>query len=79
MSYRNIPVPNYGVLIKIKEIRVLNQDALKAQLQDLELQLSVERRKIASTGVSSKVVKVRDLKRTRARILTIMKEKGVTR
>jgi ribosomal protein L29 len=79
LSYRNIPVPNYGVLIKIKEIRVLNQDALKAQLQDLELQLSVERRKIASTGVSSKVVKVRDLKRTRARILTIMKEKGVTR
>ena len=56
----------------------MDGDGLKARLRDIELQLSVEKRKIASTGVSSKVVKVRELKRTRARIKTIMKEKGVS-
>jgi ribosomal protein L29 len=56
----------------------LNEDTLKSRLRDIELQLSVEKRKIASTGVSSKVIKVRELRRTRARIKTIMKEKGVS-
>ena len=79
MSYRNIPTTAYGVHIKIKEIRAFDQDSLKTRLQDIELQLAVERRKIASTGVSSKIVKVRNLKRTKARILTIMKERGVTK
>lgn len=56
----------------------MNEDTLKSRLRDIELQLSVEKRKIASTGVSSKVIKVRELRRTRARIKTIMKEKGVS-
>ncbi len=63
--------------MKIKELRSLSEDALKAKLNEVRLDLSVEKRKIASTGVSSKKVKVRELKRTIAQIMTLLREKGV--
>jgi ribosomal protein L29 len=63
--------------MKIKELRSLSEDALKAKLSEVRLDLSVEKRKIASTGVSSKKVKVRELKRTIAQIMTLLREKGV--
>ncbi|MFP3215058.1 MAG: 50S ribosomal protein L29 [Candidatus Micrarchaeota archaeon] len=63
--------------MKIKELRSLSNDALKAKLDEVRLDLSIEKRKIASTGVSSKTVKVRELKRTVAQILTLLRERGV--
>ncbi|MGB9732717.1 MAG: 50S ribosomal protein L29 [Candidatus Micrarchaeia archaeon] len=63
--------------MKIKELRMLSDDALKAKLGEVKLSLSIERRKIASTGVSSKKVKVRELKRTVAQIMTLLRERGV--
>jgi ribosomal protein L29 len=63
-------------LIKIKDIRTLSEDALKTTLGNLVLELNIEKRKIASTGVSSKVVKTREIRRTIARINTILKERG---
>lgn len=63
--------------IKAKEIRALSDSALKSKLNELSLELGIERRKIASTGVASKVVKTREIKRTMARIKTILKERGV--
>jgi len=63
--------------MKIKELRSLSDDALKAKLADVRLDLSIEKRKIASTGVSSKKVKARELRRTVAQILTILRERGV--
>ena len=65
------------IFMKIKELRSLSEDALKAKLNEVRLDLSVEKRKIASTGVSSKKVKVRELKRTIAQIMTLLREKGV--
>ncbi len=62
--------------IKVKDIRALNNDSLKTTLDQLVLELSIEKRKIASTGVSSKVVKTREIRRTIARINTILKERG---
>ena len=59
------------------EIRALSDDVLKSKVNDLTLELAIERRKVASTGVSSKVVKIRDMKKTIARIKTIMNERGV--
>ncbi len=56
---------------------MLSDDALKAKLGEVKLSLSIERRKIASTGVSSKKVKVRELKRTVAQIMTLLRERGV--
>ncbi|MCL5429950.1 MAG: 50S ribosomal protein L29 [Candidatus Marsarchaeota archaeon] len=62
--------------IKLKELRALPDATLKGKLNELTLELAIEKRKIASTGVASKVVKTRDIKRTRARILTILNERG---
>jgi len=63
--------------MKIKELRSLSNDALKAKLDEVRLDLSIEKRRIASTGVSSKKVKVRELRRTVAQILTLLRERGV--
>ncbi len=63
--------------MRIKELRAMSVDALKNMLQQLTLSLSIEKRKIAATGVQSKKVKVREMRRTRAQILTLLKEKGV--
>jgi len=62
--------------IKVKDIRALSTDALKTTLTQLVLDMNIEKKKIASTGVSSKVVNTRKIKRTIARINTILKERG---
>ena len=65
-----------GVTIKVRDIRALSVDALKTTRDQLVLELNIEKRKIASTGVSSKVVKTREIRRTIARINTILNERG---
>ncbi|MCL5423908.1 MAG: 50S ribosomal protein L29 [Candidatus Marsarchaeota archaeon] len=47
-----------------------------AKESELALELAIERRNIAATGVSSKIIKVRSIRRTIARIQTILKERG---
>jgi ribosomal protein L29 len=62
--------------IKINDIRALPDSALLAKEGELALELAIERRNIAATGVSSKIIKVRSIRRTIARIQTILKERG---
>jgi ribosomal protein L29 len=62
--------------IKAEELRSLPENALKSKLAELELDLSIEKRKVASTGVASKVMKARELRKTIARINTILTERG---
>lgn len=62
--------------IKVRDIRALSTDALKSTLNQLVLDMNIEKKKIASTGVSSKVVNTRKIKRTIARINTILRERG---
>jgi large subunit ribosomal protein L29 len=64
------------LVIKIKDLRALPSNTLQSRLDELALELAIEKRKVASTGVSSKVVKTRELKKTVARINTILKERG---
>ncbi len=64
------------LIIKIKDLRALPSNTLQSRLDELALELAIEKRKVASTGVSSKVVKTRELKKTVARINTILKERG---
>jgi len=54
----------------------LSDNELKLKIGDLNLELAIEIRKIKSTGVSSKVVKMREMKRDIARIKTILNERG---
>lgn len=65
------------LVIRINEIRALQNEALNERLNELTLELFAEKRKIASTGVQSKVVKVREIRRTIARIKTVFRERGV--
>jgi ribosomal protein L29 len=55
----------------------MQNDVLVGKLGELSLELGIEKRKTASTGVASKVVKTREIRRTIARIKTILKERGV--
>jgi len=64
--------------MKIKNLRELSTEALNSKLKDLQLDLGVEKRNIASTGVASKKIKVREIRRTIAQIMTLLKERGVT-
>ncbi|MGC8730179.1 MAG: 50S ribosomal protein L29 [Candidatus Micrarchaeia archaeon] len=52
-------------------MRKLHPNELSQKLDDLVLQLATEKSKVASTGVSSKTIKIRDIKKTIARIKTI--------
>ncbi|MGC8629102.1 MAG: 50S ribosomal protein L29 [Candidatus Micrarchaeia archaeon] len=63
----------------IKDLRSLTPDALQAKLSQVELDLSIERRKVASTGVQAKKAKIREMKKTIAQIKTLLKEKGVSK
>lgn len=62
--------------MKIKELRSLSVEALNAKLGELKLESGIERRKIQATGVASKKVKIKEIRRAIAQILTILKERG---
>jgi ribosomal protein L29 len=64
--------------MKIKELRSMSIDALKAKLVDLRLELAIENRTIKQTGVASKKIKAKYMRRTIAQILTLLKERGAT-
>ncbi|MGC8478762.1 MAG: 50S ribosomal protein L29 [Candidatus Micrarchaeia archaeon] len=65
------------LIIKIKEIRAMQDNVLRAKLNELMLEMFAEKRKIAATGVQSKVVKIREIKKSIARINTVFRERGV--
>jgi ribosomal protein L29 len=65
-----------GELIKIKDIRAMQDDLLASTRDQLVLELNVEKSKTASTGVQSKIVKIREIRRTIARINTMLRERG---
>ena len=60
----------------IKDLRAMSDEALQAKLSELGLEISIEKRKIASTGVSSKKTKAREMKRSIAQIFTLLNERG---
>ena len=62
--------------MKIKDLRALSTEALNGKLKDLKLELAIEKRNISSTGVASKKIKLKEMKRTVAKILTLLKERG---
>ncbi len=63
--------------MKIKDLRSLPNESLMVKLSELKLDAAIERRKIAATGVASKKVKIREIRRTIAQVLTLLSERGV--
>ena len=64
------------ISMKIKDLRELSTEALNTKLRDLRLEVSIEKRHIASTGVASKKIKITEMKRSVAQILTLLNERG---
>jgi large subunit ribosomal protein L29 len=64
------------IFMKIKDLRSLTVEGLNVKLSELRLDAAIEQRKIASTGVASKKVKIREIRRTIAQILTLLNERG---
>ncbi len=62
--------------MKIKELRSLSTEVLNSRLSELRLEYAIEKRKVVSTGVSSKKVKMKEMRTTIAQILTLLKERG---
>ena len=62
------------VILRPKEIRNLNPEERKKQLQQLRTELSRERAAVASGTKPENSGKIREIRRTIARILTIEKE-----
>ncbi|AFD00083.1 LSU ribosomal protein L29P [Methanocella conradii HZ254] len=61
-------------ILRAKEIREMSDDQLQKQLKDLRNELLKERAITATGGAPENPGRIRELRRTIARILTIMKE-----
>ena len=64
-------------IIRKKELRLLDNDALDKRLVELRDSLNSELGFIASGGKASNPGRIREMRRTIARILTIKREKGM--
>ena len=63
-------------IVRAKEIREMSDDQVQKQLKDLRNELLKERAITATGGAPESPGRIRELRRTIARILTIQKEKA---
>ncbi len=62
-------------ILRASEVRDMSMEELREKLEELRMELLRERSKAAAVGVPDNPGRVRELRRTIARIMTIMKEK----
>jgi ribosomal protein L29 len=62
--------------MKINDVKKMSDDELRSRVNELRLDMGIERRKIASTGVASKKGKMREMRRSVAQVLTILRQRG---
>ena len=63
-------------ILKRKELRELEEKELKEKLESLQQELRTERAKMATGGVPDNPGKMREVKKTIARLNTIAGERG---
>ncbi|MEM3791459.1 MAG: 50S ribosomal protein L29 [Candidatus Micrarchaeaceae archaeon] len=63
--------------MKMGDIKKMSNEELKGALEKIRFELQVEERKIASTGVASKKISRRAMRKSIARMLTVLRERGV--
>ncbi len=61
-------------IVRAKEVRAMSDDQVEKQLKDLRNELLKERAITATGGAPENPGRIRELRRTIARILTIQKE-----
>jgi large subunit ribosomal protein L29 len=61
-------------ILRSNEIRDMSQDEMRAKLREFRSELTRERSVAAAGGSLENPARIRELRRTIARILTIMKE-----
>ncbi|KAF5086743.1 50S ribosomal protein L29 [Methanobacterium aggregans] len=64
------------VILRSKEIRVMETDEIQKKLEELRAEHSKMVSKSAAAGVNENPGKIKELKRTIARVLTILNEKN---
>lgn len=62
-------------IVQTDELRNMSDDAVADQLNDLELELARERGKIAVGGFPDNAGRLKEIRRTIARIKTVMNER----
>lgn len=63
-------------ILRPSEIRDMNVEEMRAKLRELRTELARARATVAAGGSLENPARIRELRRTIARVLTIMKEKG---
>ncbi len=66
-------------IYKIKELRAMGGEELDDKLQQLNTELSKEKSAVASGTKPENPGKIKEMRKTVARIKTIKKERGVTK
>jgi large subunit ribosomal protein L29 len=64
-------------ILRVNELRSMGNDALKGKLSELRNELRVDKGSVASGGKASNPGRMKELRRSIARVLTICKEKGI--
>ncbi|MEM3555341.1 MAG: 50S ribosomal protein L29 [Candidatus Micrarchaeia archaeon] len=64
-------------VLRASELRQMDVDALKSKLAELKNELRVERGHVAGGGRATNPGRIREVRRSIARVLTVLKEKGV--
>lgn len=64
-------------ILRTKELRAFSQEETGKKLKELRAELSKEMAKKAVGGAPTKTGRIRQLKRTIARVLTIARERGL--
>ncbi len=64
------------VILRPSEIRDMNVEEMRAKLRELRAELARARATVAAGGSLENPARIRELRRTIARVITVMKEKG---
>ena len=64
-------------ILRVSEMRQMEVDVLKNKLAELRNELRIDRGSVSSGGKASNPGRIKELRRSIARILTVLKEKGV--
>ena len=63
-------------ILRPSEIRDMNVEEMRSKLREIRTELARARATVAAGGSLDNPARIRELRRTIARVLTIMKEKG---